>query len=327
MRLGLMIAGGTALLLVGGCVGGGSGVGDAGGGDGDLGGSDCTYGGKGYDAGDSFPADDGCNSCVCGDDGQVACTLVGCMGDGECEYEGMTYSIGDSFPADDGCNTCSCGEGGQVGCTLIACPPGGCAYEGMTYAVGDSFAASDGCNTCTCDATGAVACTDKDCVGDPVCELAFEVGDCDAAIPVWWHDASTGRCEQQIYGGCGGNDNRFETFEACQARCGHAGSPDDVACRVDGETYPNGSGVPDPYSCNGCTCNQGQIDSCTEIGCPEPCPDATAEGTSCAACGPADGCEIVETGCLPACNSDADCDDPDYPMCVIDGGYCAMLCG
>ena len=38
----------------------------------------CVYQGKGYAAGDSFPAADGCNTCTCGANGSVGCTKKGC---------------------------------------------------------------------------------------------------------------------------------------------------------------------------------------------------------------------------------------------------------
>lgn len=38
----------------------------------------CFYEGKEYKNGDGFKASDGCNSCSCGDNGQVACTLMYC---------------------------------------------------------------------------------------------------------------------------------------------------------------------------------------------------------------------------------------------------------
>lgn len=38
----------------------------------------CTYQNARYSSGESFPAGDGCNSCTCGQDGNVACTKVAC---------------------------------------------------------------------------------------------------------------------------------------------------------------------------------------------------------------------------------------------------------
>jgi hypothetical protein len=41
----------------------------------------CEWGGKTYQHGESFPAGDGCNTCYCSDDGEVSCTLRGCVAD------------------------------------------------------------------------------------------------------------------------------------------------------------------------------------------------------------------------------------------------------
>lgn len=51
------------------------------------------------------------------------------------------------------------------------------------------------------------------------CTSAFDSGPCDAAISVRWHDPATGACVVQSYGGCEGNDNRYDSLEACQAAC------------------------------------------------------------------------------------------------------------
>ena len=45
--------------------------------------------------------------------------------------------------------------------------------------------------------------------GPSACSLPRDAGSCDAAMPVWWHNPDSGVCEPFIYGGCGGNDNRF----------------------------------------------------------------------------------------------------------------------
>ncbi|VDN08782.1 unnamed protein product [Dibothriocephalus latus] len=52
-----------------------------------------------------------------------------------------------------------------------------------------------------------------------VCTLPLETGHCRAAFRRFGFDAGTGKCEEFIYGGCGGNGNNFETLEECQRMC------------------------------------------------------------------------------------------------------------
>jgi hypothetical protein len=52
-----------------------------------------------------------------------------------------------------------------------------------------------------------------------VCSLPFDVGECDAAIPVWAFVAELGACFPHTYGGCGGNANNFASRAACEAAC------------------------------------------------------------------------------------------------------------
>jgi hypothetical protein len=56
-------------------------------------------------------------------------------------------------------------------------------------------------------------------VCENTCGLAPDAGDCEAAIPRWFHDPISGRCEMFVWGGCGGNSNNFETPEECRATC------------------------------------------------------------------------------------------------------------
>ena len=59
-----------------------------------------------------------------------------------------------------------------------------------------------------------------------LCDLPSETGYCRASIPSWYYDSGEGRCKTFIYGGCGGNANRFATKDACQQRCGKGKFPE-----------------------------------------------------------------------------------------------------
>ncbi|KAK1332718.1 hypothetical protein QTO34_007401 [Cnephaeus nilssonii] len=57
--------------------------------------------------------------------------------------------------------------------------------------------------------------------GDP-CWLPLDEGSCSAYTLRWYHRAAAGgtrACQPFVYGGCGGNANRFGTREACERRC------------------------------------------------------------------------------------------------------------
>nr|C8YJ97.1 RecName: Full=Tabkunin 5; AltName: Full=Serine protease inhibitor 5; Flags: Precursor [Tabanus yao]ACS72292.1 serine protease inhibitor 5 [Tabanus yao] len=54
---------------------------------------------------------------------------------------------------------------------------------------------------------------------DPVCDQPKAVRRCFAAFPKFYFNSSSGQCEGFIYGGCGGNENNFNTLEECNAKC------------------------------------------------------------------------------------------------------------
>nr|CDS29991.1 Papilin [Hymenolepis microstoma] len=58
------------------------------------------------------------------------------------------------------------------------------------------------------------------CAQNNPCSLPIARGNCFAYMPSWGYDKESGRCVQFVYGGCGGNANRFETREACEMVCG-----------------------------------------------------------------------------------------------------------
>ena len=52
-----------------------------------------------------------------------------------------------------------------------------------------------------------------------ICQEPANPGDCEGYYPKYFFNVTSGQCESFIYGGCGGNNNRFESPEECQSRC------------------------------------------------------------------------------------------------------------
>jgi len=51
------------------------------------------------------------------------------------------------------------------------------------------------------------------------CDQPKQVGMCRALMPSFFFNTKTNKCEYFGYGGCGGNSNRFDSEEECQAKC------------------------------------------------------------------------------------------------------------
>lgn len=54
---------------------------------------------------------------------------------------------------------------------------------------------------------------------EEVCRMKPDPGSCYAIFPAWYFNSDSGRCEEFTYGGCGGNENRFDTETACAEKC------------------------------------------------------------------------------------------------------------
>ena len=63
----------------------------------------------------------------------------------------------------------------------------------------------------------------RKCVGKPV------TGPCRAAIPMFHYDKASNTCRQFIYGGCGGNNNRWIHQQNCESVCVNKKKP--TRCR------------------------------------------------------------------------------------------------
>ena len=53
-----------------------------------------------------------------------------------------------------------------------------------------------------------------------MCRQPKKSGPCEALSEKWYFDQRAGTCLRFNYGGCGGNDNNFNTAEDCYYRCG-----------------------------------------------------------------------------------------------------------
>ncbi|XP_061612910.1 WAP, Kazal, immunoglobulin, Kunitz and NTR domain-containing protein 2 [Phyllopteryx taeniolatus] len=67
------------------------------------------------------------------------------------------------------------------------------------------------------------------------CHLPGLQGPCKAYEPRWAYSGSLRQCQSFVYGGCGGNDNNFESKEACEEMCPYPKSHDCKTCKPRGK--------------------------------------------------------------------------------------------
>ena len=51
------------------------------------------------------------------------------------------------------------------------------------------------------------------------CSMPSLTGPCRGNFKRWFYEAATKTCKEFTYGGCQGNDNRFNTREECEGEC------------------------------------------------------------------------------------------------------------
>jgi Pacifastin inhibitor (LCMII) len=236
-----------------------------------------------------------------------------------CLYEGEQRAAGESFAAKDGCNSCTCDDG-EVSCTQRACEP---PPAPPTFSCDDVVTFYDQLleDARVCDPHAGNFCTRRvksslgcDCgtfvhserwneslaaaysthYAELTCSSAPDCGAC--------REPTRGVC--RIMGGC------EDAYDA----------PPRPACQVGGAIYPDGSqGIPDPVSCNSCTCTAGEL-TCSQRDCELPCPAGTQLAKSCAQCDANDACVVVEHACRATCTSSC-----AAGVCV--DGACVDICG
>ncbi|XP_077407249.1 WAP, Kazal, immunoglobulin, Kunitz and NTR domain-containing protein 2 [Vanacampus margaritifer] len=67
------------------------------------------------------------------------------------------------------------------------------------------------------------------------CDLPSLQGPCKAYEPRWAYSSSLRQCQSFIYGGCGGNDNNFESKETCEEMCPYPKNHNCKTCKPRGK--------------------------------------------------------------------------------------------
>jgi hypothetical protein len=175
------------------------------------------------------------------------------------------------------------------------------------------------------------------------CSLPEQPGNCTAYEPSFWHNPKTGLCEPFVYGGCGGNANRFATRDDCLAACPGGGS-NWGACKVDAgctQFIPGCCGACEPIDGSALLAvSSGHLDDlvqardqmCAAVGACAPCPangeyNATAKYFEPVCVSGQCSLLDIRKSALTACKTDADCGLRDGVDCCAgcDGmGYVAV---
>ncbi|XP_066911698.1 uncharacterized protein [Clytia hemisphaerica] len=126
-----------------------------------------------------------------------------------CYHQGKKFKVGEEFISEDCSSKCSCDGWDKINCVSL-CPPTVIQCKSDEIEEQQSFPIKD--SHCTCKR--------------PVCEKAAitcakpkESGPCFAYIKSFFFNKSTKKCDNFIYGGCGGNGNRFQTKKECEKKC------------------------------------------------------------------------------------------------------------
>jgi hypothetical protein len=312
----------------------------------------CEFDGVTYEVGDSFGATDGCNTCTCGEDGEAACTLLGCP-EPTCTEEECGPALGmPNYLCPDGVTTagpgpCEVQEDETCGWTVVQCPD--------VYDPCDGLACGQACSACPPeDDTCSQTAEEKACNNEGVCEGSFDASQCgpvnlceEEFCELWeafcegdlLHSAGVSLCDP-LTGECSQNRDGAAKAPtlcthgcqdgACNDPCAVVDCADGTEC-VDGqciETCAPGDSFDASDGCNTCFCSEEGLkteDSCTEMDCTDQCtPGAeflASDGCNTCTC-PESGLK-AEAGCTKkacVCASSDDCGGTAY--CDFSGDDC-----
>ncbi|XP_039274298.2 papilin-like isoform X2 [Styela clava] len=116
----------------------------------------------------------------------------------------------------------------QASCHLPSCRESefGCCPDGVTKAEGSDM---EGCKTANAslneNTTQQILNSSEPSVtpylnyNSEMCLQNVDQGPCENWSIYWFFDVKTGQCDRFWFGGCHGNENRFETFEICAKIC------------------------------------------------------------------------------------------------------------
>jgi hypothetical protein len=69
------------------------------------------------------------------------------------------------------------------------------------------------------DLTTEISTTQAPGTPNPICSEPKLIGPCRAAIPRFYFDTESGKCDTFSWGGCKPNSNNFQTLEECSNKC------------------------------------------------------------------------------------------------------------
>jgi hypothetical protein len=136
------------------------------------------------------------------------------------------------------------GDGGEGGSNNAGTTPGGSTNHAGTFTTAGK--SHGGTSSAGSGMGGAVTAGAGGIGGDAACSALPETGPCDALIQRWYHDPASGQCYPFVWGGCGGNANRYDSQAACEAAC--PGPVNVFSCKVPSDcmlTTPSCCGVCD----------------------------------------------------------------------------------